>query len=259
MKYFITGTETNPVLLIHGYCSDYHVWTYFEQELAKTNQVIVVSIPGYLSDEAPVTHNLSQLAEEIEKILETENIQKVHVVGHSMGGYIALELLANYPKRVNALTLLNSHCYTDNEDKKVNRSKTIDFIRKHGTKLYIKEIYRSLFSEQFQKEHHHLIETLKDRAKRYSVETLVQSSRAMIERKNHEQTLKSAQVPIQFIMGAKDNLVPLNDFGQQASLPSISVLKVFPDMGHMGMFESAELTIREISSFNHYATKIKKE
>ena len=81
----------------------------------------------------------------------------------------------------------------------------------------------------------------------------------MIERKNHEQTLKSAQVPIQFIMGAKDNLIPLNDFGQQASLPAISVLKVFPDMGHMGMFEFAELTIREISSFNHYATKIKKE
>lgn len=259
MKYFVTGKETNTILFIHGYCSDYHVWASFEQELAKTNQVVVVSIPGYLSEEAPPTQSLSLLAQEIEKILETEKIREAHIVGHSMGGYIALELLANYPQRVKALTLLNSHCYTDNEDKKINRSKTIDFIRKHGTKLYVKEIYRTLFSEQFQKDNHRLIETLKDRAKLYSVETLVQSSRAMIERKNHEQTLKSTQVPIQFIMGAKDNLIPLNDFVQQASLPAISALKVFPHMGHMGMYECAESTLREIYSFNEYVTKIKNE
>lgn len=259
MKYFVTGKETNTIILIHGYCSDYHVWTYFEQELAKTNQVVIVSIPGYLSEEETYIQNLASIAEEIEKIFVKENITEAHIVGHSMGGYIALEFLAHYAERVKALTLLNSHCYTDNEDKKVNRSKTIDFIRKHGTKLYIKEIYRSLFSEQFQKDNHHLVETLKDRAKLYSVETLVKSSKAMIERKNHEQTLKNARIPVQFIMGAKDNLIPLNDFVQQASLPAVASLKVFPEMGHMGMFECAEPTIQEIISFNEYATKLKNE
>ena len=79
----------------------------------------------------------------------------------------------------------------------------------------------------------------------------------MINRRNHEKTLKESKIPVQFILGKKDGLIPIETFIKQAMLPPVAQVKVFEEMGHMGMIEFPQPTLLEIVSFNKYATNLK--
>ena len=256
MNYTISGNGSSVILFIHGYCSDFKAWDKAKLFFEKTNRVIIVSIPGYLSPMEQVTESVRDLALSIKSILEIEKITRAHIVGHSMGGYIGVEFLSIFEENVQGLTLLNSHCYNDAEDKKTNRQKTIEFLLKHGTGIYLREIYKSLFSIEYQEKNRELIETLNERVKTYDVQVLIQSCKAMINRKNHEETLKNTKVPIQFILGAKDGLIPIDEFIKQTALPKVAEIELYPKMGHMGMYEEAEATNEKIKSFNNYVTNI---
>ena len=63
-----------------------------------------------------------------------------------MGGYITLAMAEKYPEKLTAFGLFNSSAFADGPEKKVNRNKLIDFIRKEGVAPFIKTFVPSLFN-----------------------------------------------------------------------------------------------------------------
>ena len=87
-------------------------------------QKVFIDLPGHgnskiLSNAEP---SIESMANEIILILEKEGIKKFHIVGHSMGGYIALSIKENQ-KECKKVILLNSNYWSDSESKKKDRNR----------------------------------------------------------------------------------------------------------------------------------------
>jgi len=95
------------VLLLHGAGLDHSVWTLQARYLAHHGRsVIVPDLPGHgRSDGAPLT-SIGDLAHWCWSLLDSLELDRVSLVGHSMGALIALAMAATEPKRVRSLCLI---------------------------------------------------------------------------------------------------------------------------------------------------------
>ncbi|GBQ11561.1 acetoin dehydrogenase dihydrolipoyllysine-residue acetyltransferase subunit [Swaminathania salitolerans] len=96
-----------PVLLIHGFAGALENWTLVENALAATDRVIAFDLPGHGESSKSVGDgSIDHLAAVTAALLAERGIDHVHVVGHSLGGAIAIALAAHHPARVASLTLI---------------------------------------------------------------------------------------------------------------------------------------------------------
>lgn len=106
VAYADLGSGENTMILIHGLASNAGFWRYVAPELAKTNRVIVVDLPGYgKSQKGDYPYTLSFYAETIKKMIETLRLKNVTLVGHSMGGQISIIFSLKYPELVKSIVL----------------------------------------------------------------------------------------------------------------------------------------------------------
>ena len=154
-----------------------------------------------------------------------------------MGGYVTLAFAEKYPELLNAFGLFHSTAYADDDAKKEVRRKGIEFITNNGAASFLKTTTPNLFSEKTKKTKPWLVENLLEVSKYFSAEALIQYYNAMIGRPDRTNVLKSFKNPIFFIIGKKDNAVPLQTSLEQCHLPAISHIKILQNSGHMGMWE----------------------
>jgi pimeloyl-ACP methyl ester carboxylesterase len=247
MYYKKIGKGSQTLLLVHGFMCDGTVWDGVISKLQDNFEIIIPDLDGYgFSSELLQYKTLEGLAIELKQILDDEGIEKVSFIGHSMGGYIGLEFLKHFETKLNHFVMLNSHIYTDSDERSTNRTKTIGFLQKYGSKLYVKESFRTLFSPEFAVNHSEIVTKMMENAHSYPVQTLINSCQAMIERKNHEQTIQNASTPIHFLMGEIDSLIPLEEYKKMTLLNLNAKTQVLSNGGHMGMHENAEEVVEYI-------------
>jgi len=109
IHFLIEGTG-EPVVLIHGLDSNARVnWQMpgTIDALAKDHQVIAIDLPGYGESDKPADPAAygEQWVDDVILLLNHLNIRKAHIVGYSMGGMVALKLIAEHPDRVISGTL----------------------------------------------------------------------------------------------------------------------------------------------------------
>jgi pimeloyl-ACP methyl ester carboxylesterase len=98
-----------PLLFIHGLIGR---WTHWVEQLtafADDHRVIAVDLPGFGDSPLPAAGGISVpiFARTVERLLEALEISAAAVVGHSMGGFTAVELAINFPQRVERLVLVS--------------------------------------------------------------------------------------------------------------------------------------------------------
>ena len=105
--------EGRPILLLHGVTLSAKVWAYQLQELAPTCKVIAVDLRGHgLSKAGNLGFTIEQMADDLATVLEALDLTETILVGHSMGGMVALEYAMshhlNNPKRVAGMLLVST-------------------------------------------------------------------------------------------------------------------------------------------------------
>ncbi|MEO0065555.1 MAG: hypothetical protein RI983_881, partial [Bacteroidota bacterium] len=156
IHYRIIG-QGQPVFLVHGYGEDSRIWNNQIETLSAICQLIVLDLPG--SGQSVITTkgmaewlpklSIDDLAECIHEIVHAEDVAPAVVLGHSMGGYIALSFARHYPNHLKALGLVHSTAYADSEEKKSVRLKSMEFIRENGGYALFKTTMVNLFGEAF--------------------------------------------------------------------------------------------------------------
>lgn len=233
--YTIQGSGI-PVLLLHGFGEDSSVWENLASHLVDY-KLIIPNLPGSGPSEDLVqkTVSMSDYVAWIALILKQENIDAVHFVGHSMGGYIAMEFANRHKDKLGSLTLFHSSAFADDEEKKETRRKSIVFIESHGASAFLTTSIPPLFKDPGL--HGAEINKLIEKGNSFSSNTLVQYYKAMIERKDHASLLSTMNFPVLFIIGEHDKAVPLNISLKQCYLPAISFVHILRKSAHMSMFE----------------------
>lgn len=244
--YYRTTGQGKPVILLHGFGEDGTVWERQVTALQNNYRLIIPDIPGSGKSEFMANGNIETYADIIKELVNIEHTQvstngsglkEFSLIGHSMGGYIALAFAEKYPQYLNSLGLFHSSAFADAEEKKVTRKKAIEFIHEKGGASFLKTSIPGLFNEAFVTANESVILSLISKAKNFTKAALVQYYEAMIDRPDRTEVLKNFTKPILFIMGEFDKAVPLQSSLEQCYLPEISHVHILEKAAHMGMYE----------------------
>lgn len=248
MKLRVSGSGSALVLL-HGFCETGIIWHDIANALSADYLVIVPDLPGFGETEASA-ESLEEWAVSLHQaILPITKNNKVTLVGHSMGGYVALAFAQLFPDMVAALGLFHSSALQDAPEKKENRYKTIDFINKYGVKPFVKEIIPGIYAPDAPKE---WIKQSLEIALDLPKEGIIKALKAMAERPDRTDLLKNLKVPILVVAGKYDALIPLQTQAEQALLAEKSQFVILEKSGHMGIYEEAEKSLLTVSQFMHW-------
>ena len=266
--YRITG-RGKPVILVHGFGEEAEVWNNQASSnspqgggLASTQsqlnqhsllsekfKFIIPDLPGTGQSEMIDDMSMEGMAEVIYKIIHNENIERCAIIGHSMGGYIALAFAEKYPGNLSALGLFHSSAFADSEEKKDTRRKGIEFIQQHGAFEFLKTATPNLFSPLTKHQKPELINEQIATLDNFLPTALVSYYGSMMQRPDRTDILRKATVPVLFIMGKYDVAVPVEDSLKQCHLPGKSYIHIFHQSGHMGMLEEPGKTNLVLEKF----------
>jgi pyruvate dehydrogenase E2 component (dihydrolipoamide acetyltransferase) len=110
LRYLALGeSDRIPVLLLHGFGADLNTWMFTQPALAEGRRVIALDLPGHGGSTKQLDHaDVESLATIVDHALKALGIERLHLVGHSMGGGIAIAFASREPERVATLTLIAS-------------------------------------------------------------------------------------------------------------------------------------------------------
>ena len=107
ISYAGDGTDGDVVLLVHGYGGDRNSWLFLQEPLAAKYRVYALDLPGHGTSAKDVGDgSTSVLADAVVAVLDALGAARAHLVGHSMGGAVALVAAARDPARISSLTLI---------------------------------------------------------------------------------------------------------------------------------------------------------
>jgi pimeloyl-ACP methyl ester carboxylesterase len=249
-KTYIKKGKGMPVVLLHGFCENKDIFKEFIPELSENYQLIIPDLPGFGKNAMPTQNiSISNMADYVQELLAELDIQECIMIGHSMGGYVALEYASKYSDGLLGLGLLHSTCLPDNEEKKQNRNKTIEFVDKNGVASFIESFTPNLFSPSFKEDLADEIAFATNIALSTPQNTITDVTKALRERKDHSITLKEAAFPVLFIFGKEDTILPLDQHLPIVSLPNYAMVNILGYTGHMSMLELPGETMYYITCF----------
>ncbi|HEV8277053.1 MAG TPA: acetoin dehydrogenase dihydrolipoyllysine-residue acetyltransferase subunit [Streptosporangiaceae bacterium] len=107
ISYVGTGQDGDVVLLVHGYGGDRNSWLFLQEPLAARHRVYALDLPGHGTSSKDVGDgSVETLADAVLGVLDAIGAEHAHLVGHSLGGAVALAATARDPGRVSSLTLI---------------------------------------------------------------------------------------------------------------------------------------------------------
>ncbi len=106
---YMAGGAGEPVIFLHGLGHAASAWSEVLPHLARRFRVFAVDMLGCgYSDKPRIDYSLKALATYTRLFMDAVGIERAHLVGHSLGGGIAMHLAWQYPERVNRLVLISS-------------------------------------------------------------------------------------------------------------------------------------------------------
>jgi len=246
--YRIIG-KGRPVVLIHGFAEDGDIWINQIEFLKDHFLLIIPDLPGTGKSELIKDMSIEGMAESIKAVLDFE-LPKfplqgaegvgVCLIGHSLGGYITLAFAEKYPHLLSSFGLVHSSAFADSEEKKANRLKSIEFVKKNGAYEFLKAAIADLFTETWSSANKEIVEQQIEKSRSFTDEAIIQYYQAMIARPDRTSVLKNFPKPILFIIGEHDKAIPFEQSMQQCYLPVQSHVHILRNSAHMGMLEEAD-------------------
>ncbi len=238
------------LVLLHGYLETGEIWKDFATSLAVNFRVISMDLPGHgRSGRWGKTHSMEDLAGSVKAVCEAEGVDRIGLVGHSMGGYVTMAFAELYPDLLWGYSLFHSTCFADTDEKRVNRDREISLVR-CGKKLQIVNVsipkaFADDNTERLKKE----VSFARDIALQCPDQGIVAILSGMKTRPDRTHVLSNPALPLLLIGGIKDNYISVEVFEKLGQLAPHAMAVRLKESGHMGFLEEPETAARAIRTF----------
>jgi pimeloyl-ACP methyl ester carboxylesterase len=235
-----------PVILLHGFPLNQRMWDSFAEKLSDKFRVFTVDLPGFgKSAGLGSPFSIGQVADHLLSWVRDKNLSKSALIGHSMGGYIALAMAEKAPELFNGLVLFHSTAYPDSAEKRESRNKVLEFIDKHGVNAFTSNFIGPLFTNP----QHASISKVRSVSMEATAEAVKGYTQAMRDRPDSIDVLTTFPNPILFLAGEKDAGISVQSIQEQAARSPLAEAYILSNVAHMGMFENEKKSIEIIRSF----------
>jgi 3-oxoadipate enol-lactonase len=244
------GPDNAPtIIFIHGFPLNKTMWDK-QVELLKTDfRVITYDIRGHgESDAGNDPFSIDLLVSDLIGFMNVLEIEKASICGLSLGGYIALNAIENYPERFEALVLCDTNCISDSQEVKEKRIATVESIIKDGVHKYAVASIPNLFAPESLKLKVTEVASVKNMILNTSELVLCSTLLALASRLETCSKLSEINVPVLILVGDKDILTPPAAAKGMHKKIKNSTLEVIEHAGHLSNLENPEL-------FNHHLLK----
>jgi pyruvate dehydrogenase E2 component (dihydrolipoamide acetyltransferase) len=227
-----------PIVLIHGFGGDLNNWQFNQEALAEHHRTLALDLPGHGGSTKDVGSghvHVGTLATAVLDFLDAKGIGKAHLVGHSLGGAIALDLALNHPDRVASATLVCAAGLGPD----INMA-YIDGFMQAKRRKQLEPILQMLVADPEMVSREMIEDVLKfkrldgvDAALNRIIDGTFAGGRQALELAGR---LGELTVPVQVVWGRQDQIIPAR---HAEGLPAGIPVHVFDDAGHMVHMERA--------------------
>lgn len=245
MELFFSEQGTGyPVIFLHGFPFDHLLWEPMKKFLPGDNRFIFPDVRGFGKSLAKKSDYLMEdMAKDIIQLLDAEGVRKAIIGGHSMGGYIALEILRQAPNRLDGIILVASHIYADTEEKQSERFNTIEQIDFKSLIELLEGMPNKLSTDEIVQTY---CKKMVEKSKAIGVKGAL---RAMAKRQSSENLWITAATPKLIIAGDNDQFIK-PEIIEKMAINGRNVSKIIiKDAGHMLMREKPEATANALKDF----------
>lgn len=244
-----SGKGERCVVLLHGYLESMLVWDEFISLLKDSVRVVVIDLPGHgVSVVNGEVHTMEYLAECVAEAMKALGIDRYSVVGHSMGGYVALAMAELYPSRLNSVVLLASTTSADSQEKCDRRRREIELIKAGKKNTLARLVPHAGFAPENVARMKDYIEDISELILITEDEGVIAILGGMIQRKDRGVMLRDSGIPHMFIFGRHDYYIPVDVAEQMIAQDPVARVVWLEHSGHMGFYEEPELCAEAILS-----------
>jgi len=238
---FVAEGKGPDVLFLHGFCETSDIWTDWKKNLTGA-RLILVDLPGF-GNSPPLsgTVTIDRVAEKIADLIVYQQFKPV-LVGHSLGGYVALAVAEKIPALTEGLVLFHSTPYADTEDRKALRDKTIGFVRENGVDAFSRLLIPNLFHQKDLPS----VAQMQQLAAQTPQQTVLDYTAAMRDRPDRVAAFLAFNGKKAIIAGEHDALIPVDAMRTLAQQNRDIQLCILENTAHMGMFENPSASARFI-------------
>lgn len=246
---FTTKGAGDSLLLLHGFMESVEIWEDYIDVLSEGYRVIAVDLPGHGdTHQFGSVHRMDEMARVVHQVVVNLGVGQCIIIGHSMGGYVALEFAALFPEMLKGLCLFHSNANEDSPETKLNRNRAISFIQQNRTG-FTTQFIPDLFAPDNREKHADMIKTLQKRASRMTSEGIIAAMEGMKNRRSHHETLRNIKAPVLYIVGQKDIRIDPEEITEQIHLPENCSVLFLRECGHMGFIENRDECLKAIQGF----------
>ncbi len=242
LNYTIVGNG-KPVVFLHGFLESMTMWDTLPLE-SFPFQSVLLDLPGHgASQELPAEVSISAMAKAVLKTLEDIGITEYSIVGHSMGGYVALQMAKMNPG-VQKVCLMNSSFWADSEKKKTDRNRVIGVVKENKMR-FLKEAIPGLFLDA--DAHAEFVKSLIEEASNMTSEAIIYATAAMRDRESTEDVCVRLGDNLKIIQGEEDKSIPLEDMldKTQGKAINLAILSGVAHMSHVEANETLQIILQD--------------
>jgi pimeloyl-ACP methyl ester carboxylesterase len=228
-----------PVVFLHGYPLHHAMWAPQLEILSSEYHVILLDLPGFgLAEQQPVPETLVGFAQHVHRSITELLPGPVVVVGHSFGGYIALQWYREHPEIFRALVLTDTRSSADSPEAREKRMALVHRLEDPAQSLDVEETTRGLLAPTTWERGGALVDQVRTMVRDARRPALRGSLRAMADRSDLTEVLSTIAVPTLVVWGEEDHLIPPNQTESMVTrIPSAAGVGI-PSAGHLPSMET---------------------
>ena len=229
----------HPVVFVHGFPLDGTMWLEQIDRAASRARCLVPDLRGFGKSDPSTSSALTmeRHADDLAALLDGLEVTDVDVVGHSMGGYVALVFAEKYPERLRTLAMVNSKSTADTEQAKAGRDMTAIKAVIQGRAALARDLAEGLLAEGASPWLKARLQTMVEGTR---VETIVAALEGMKLRIDRTPTLERLGVPMAAVVGGEDQSAPVAEAEAMVAASPSAQLTVIPGVGHMAPIENPD-------------------
>lgn len=234
--YYRVFGNGSPLVFLHGFLEESTMWNDFIKQFLDEHQVILIDLPCHGESRYQGTIcSMTYMAKAVNKILEFENIQHPFVFGHSMGGYVGLELAKIADIK---LTLIHSNFWADSPEQKQDRDRVVELVE-DKKEFFIKVAIPNLFYKETRKKHLSVIQDVIEKANEIPKSEICAGTLGLKTRSENYEVMNTQNINI--IQGEFDTIMTLSDMHSELKkLTKPQEISIIKNCGHMGVWEQTD-------------------